>query len=46
MCKVVSGIFTLGGWQGMDWWEKVVVQNCGRVLVKPKNQPEWVVVAP
>ena len=23
----------------MDWWEKVTVQNCGRELVKPKNQP-------
>ena len=28
------------GWgRGMDWWEKVTVQNCGRALVKPKNQP-------
>jgi len=23
----------------MDWREKVTVQNCGRALVKPKNQP-------
>jgi len=22
----------------MDWREKVTVQNCGRALVKPKNQ--------
>jgi len=36
-CEVVSGMFTLGGWQGMDWWKKVIVQNCGRVLVKPKK---------
>jgi len=27
----------------MDWWEKVIVQNCGRALVKPKNQPGGVV---
>ena len=26
-CEVVSGMFSLGGWQGMDWWEKVTVQN-------------------
>ena len=26
----------------MDWWEKDIVQNCGRALVKPKNQPEGV----
>jgi len=25
----------------MDWQEKVIVQNCGRALVKPKNQPGW-----
>ena len=30
----------------MDWWEKVTAQNCGRALVKPKNQPGWVVLAP
>jgi len=25
-CEVeVSGMFSLGGWQGMDWWEKVTV---------------------
>jgi len=23
----------------MDRWEKVTLQNCGRALVKPKNQP-------
>ena len=23
----------------MDWQEKVTVQDCGRALVKPKNQP-------
>jgi len=23
----------------MDWQEKVTVQNCGRALVKLKNQP-------
>jgi len=42
-CETVSGMFTLGGWQGMDWWEKVIVKNCGRVLMKPRNQPEEVV---
>ena len=45
-CKVVSGMFSLGGWQGMDWREKVTVQNCGRALVKPKNQPGRVGLAP
>ena len=39
MCKVVSGMFSLGGGRGMDWREKVTVQNCGRALVKPKSQP-------
>ena len=37
---------TLGGWRGMDWREKIIVQNCGRALVKPKNQPGGVVLAP
>ena len=36
-------MFTLGGWQGMDWREKVIVQNYGRALVKSKN---GVVLAP
>jgi len=39
-------MFSLGGWQGMDWREKVTVQNCGWALVKPENQPEGVVLAP
>jgi len=35
------------GWgQGVDWREKVTVQNCGRPLVKPKSQPGGVVLAP
>jgi len=35
------------GWeQGMDWREKVTLENCGRALVKPKNQPGGVVLAP
>ena len=46
MCEVVSGMFTLGRWRGVDWWEKVTVQNCGRALVKPKNQPGGVALAP
>ena len=29
----------------MDWREKVTVQNCGRALVKPKNQPRGAVLA-
>ena len=34
------------GWvAGMDWREKVTVQNCARALVKPKNQPGRVVLA-
>ena len=37
MCEVVSGMFALGGWQGMDWQDKIIVQNCGRALVNPKN---------
>jgi len=45
-CEVVSGMLSLGGWWGMDWQEKVTVQNCGRALVKPKNQPEGTVLAP
>ena len=45
MCEVVSGMFSLGGGQGMDWLEKVMVQNCGRALVKPKNQPGGVLLA-
>ena len=45
-CEVVSGMFSLGGWWGMDWQEKVTVQNCGRALVKPKNQPGGAVLAP
>ena len=35
------------GWgRGMDWQEKATVKNCSRALVKPKNQPEGVVLAP
>ena len=37
MCEVVSGMFSLGGRRGMDWREKVTVQNCGRAIVKPKK---------
>jgi len=29
----------------MDWQEKVTVQNSGRTLVKPKNQPGGVLLA-
>jgi len=43
-CEVVSGMFTLGGWWGVGWQEKIIVQNGGRGLVKPKNQQ--VVLAP
>ena len=39
-------MFSLGGWRIMDWREKVTVQNCGRALVKPKNQPGGAVLAP
>ena len=35
------------GWgRGMDWRKKVTVQNRGRALVKSKNQPGGVVLAP
>ena len=44
--EVVSGMFSLGGWRGMDGREKVTVQNCGRALVKPRNQPGGTVLAP
>jgi len=30
----------------MDWREKVTVQKCSRALVKSKNQPGGVVLAP
>ena len=34
------------GWVvGMDWREKFTAQNCGRALVKPKNQPGGAVLA-
>jgi len=39
-------MFTLGGWRGMDWQEKVTVQNGGRALVKPKNNPGGFVLVP
>jgi len=45
-CEVVSGMFSLGGWQGMDWRKKVTAQNCGRSPVKLKNQPGGIVLAP
>ena len=33
-CEVVPGILSLGGWRGMDWWEKVIVQIGGRAQLK------------
>jgi len=39
-------MFSLGRWWGMDWREKVTLQNGGRALVKPKNQPGGAVLAP
>jgi len=35
-------MFSLGGWRGMDWWEKVIVQNGGRAQVKPKTSLEGI----
>jgi len=29
-------MFSLGEGRGMDWWEKLTVQICGRALVKPR----------
>jgi len=46
MCEVVLGMVLLGGRWGMDWREKLTIQNCGRALVKLKNQPGVVVLAP
>ena len=40
MCKVASGMFTLGGWWGMEWQAKVIVLNGGRAWVKPKTSLE------
>jgi len=31
---VVSGMLSFGWWWGMDLWEKVAVQNCGRAVEK------------
>jgi len=39
-------MFSLGGGQGMNWQETVTVQNCGRAILKPKNKPGGVVLAP
>jgi len=36
----------IGQVAGDELAEKVIVQNCGRPLVKPKNQPGGVVLAP
>ena len=33
----IRDVFIGWGWR----WTKVTVQNCGRALVKPKNQPGW-----
>ena len=38
-------MFSLGGRGGWTGGEKVTVQNCGRALVKSKNQPGGVVLA-
>ena len=38
MCKVVSGMFILDSWWGMDWRAKVLGQNCGRALVELKKK--------
>ena len=40
--EVVSGMLTLGGWQGMEWWAKVRVKNEGRAQVK---QQQWILPA-
>ena len=33
-------------WVGGGGWTEVAVQNCGRALMKPINQPGGVVLAP
>jgi len=42
----IKDVFIGWGAGGMEWWKKVIVQNCGRALVKHKNQPGGVVLAP
>jgi len=39
-------MFILGEGQGVDWQEMVTVQNCGKALVKPKNQHGGVLLTP
>jgi len=34
----------MGGWDGLAG--KITLQNCGRAIVKPKNQPGGAVLAP
>ena len=46
MSEVVSGMLTLSGWQEMEWWAKVRVQNEGTARVKPKNQFWKALLAP
>ena len=41
----IRDVFIGWGW-GMDWREKITVQNCGRPLVKPQNQLGGAVLAP
>jgi len=45
-CDVVSGDVLIGWVSGDGLAGKVRVQNCGRTLVKPKNQPGGAVLAP
>jgi len=42
----VAGDVFIGWVAGVDWREKVTVQNCGRALVKPKIPPGGTVLAP
>ena len=39
------GFFLWGGGGGVNGGKKVIVQNCGRVLMKPRYQPGEVVLA-
>ena len=46
-CKVlVTEIFTLGSWRGIEWQAKVKVQSGGGAPVKPINQLGRAVLAP
>jgi len=40
MCEVVSGMFSLGGWRGMDWREKVTIKL--QKMINLQKQPRCI----